>query len=79
MARAAKGKAPRHGRVVRWISYNGLRRGLLGGSPFWLTVGGLVGAFRLFRRLTGTGPEVVFQEELTPGQSLVISHGAEPR
>lgn len=74
-----KKPAARHGRLVRWASINGLRRGLLGGSPFWLVVGALVGALRLIRRLTGSGPQVVYREELAPGQSLVISHAADPR
>jgi hypothetical protein len=52
---------------------------LLGGSGFWLVAGGLAAALKVIRRLSGSGPEVVYQEELGPGQSVVISNGPNPR
>ena len=67
-----KKPAARHGRLVRWASINGLRRGLLGGSPFWLVVGALV-AFGLMMVYSTTfdwsyrefgDPAVIFMRQL---------------
>lgn len=69
----------RKGRALTWLALRGLRKGLLGGSGFWLVAGGLAAALKLIRRLSGSGPEVVYQEELGPGQSVVISNGPNPR
>lgn len=51
----------------------GLARGI-GGSRAWLGVGLAAGGLRLLRRAIKREPEVVYREELRPGQSLVIQH-----
>jgi hypothetical protein len=55
-------------------------RGLLGGSRPWTILWGLLTARRLLKRLLGDKPEVVYREELLPGETIVISaEDREPR
>jgi hypothetical protein len=63
--------------MLRLLTRNGLRRGLLGGSRPWLLIGVAAGGLRLLGRITSNDEKVVFREELAPGTSLVISHGTE--
>ena len=51
----------------------GFARGL-GGSRGWLTLGVVAGALRLLRRMAKREADVVYLEELHPGQSVVIQH-----
>lgn len=50
------------------------RRGVIGGSRLWLGVGALALAGRLVVRLAQRNEEIVYHEELAPGDGLVISH-----
>jgi hypothetical protein len=52
---------------------------VLGGSRPWLILAGVGAAWRILQKLAGNEPTVVFSEELTEGQTLVIAHGREPR
>jgi hypothetical protein len=65
--------------LVRTMLRKGFRQGLLGGSRFWLVVGGVAGAIRLIQRSNERENQIVFSEELKPGESFVIAHGLEPR
>ena len=47
--------------------------GFLGESRFWFRVGVLVWSLRLLQRLAGKKPKTVYEAELEPGQTLVIS------
>lgn len=62
------------------IRANSVRKGLLGGSRFWLAMFGLRQLARWSGRLSkrGTMP-VRFSEELRPGEQLVIRHLDAPR
>jgi hypothetical protein len=51
----------------------GFARGI-GGSRAWLTVGVVAGGLRLLRKMAKREADVVYCEELRPGQSLVIQH-----
>ena len=51
----------------------GFARGI-GGSRAWLTVGITAGGLRMVRKAIKREPDVVYCEELRPGQSLVIQH-----
>ena len=62
------------GRLRRFLLRAGLLRGLLGGSRGWLAVGAAAAGLGALKRAVAKEPEVVFQEELAPGQALVISH-----
>jgi hypothetical protein len=48
-------------------------KGLLGGSRPWTILWVLLATRRLLKRLLRDGPEVVYSEELRPGETLVIS------
>jgi len=56
----------------------GFARGL-GGSRGWLTLGVVAGGLRLLRRLAKREEDVVYLEELHPGQSVVIQHFPRPK
>ena len=51
----------------------GFARGI-GGSRAWLTVGVVAGGLRLLRKMAKREADVVYCEELHPGQSMVIQH-----
>ena len=51
----------------------GFARGI-GGSRAWLTVGVVAGGLRMLRRIAKREADVVYLEELRPGQSVVIQH-----
>jgi hypothetical protein len=59
---------------------NSIRRGLLGGSRFWLAMFALGRLARLSGRISkrGTMP-IRYSEELRPGERLVIEHLDVPR
>jgi hypothetical protein len=59
--------------MLRWLRRIGLARGI-GGSRAWLAVGLTAGGLGLARRALKREPDVVYSEELHPGQSLVIQH-----
>jgi hypothetical protein len=48
-------------------------RGLLGGSRPWTILWGVLAARRLLKRLLRDEPEVVYAEELRPGEAIVLS------
>ena len=56
----------------------GFARGI-GGSRGWLALGFTAGGLQLLRRAVKREPEVVYCEELHPGQSLVIEHFPRPK
>ncbi len=51
----------------------GFPRGI-GGSRGWLAVGVVAGGLRMVRKMAKREPDVVYLEELHPGQSVVIQH-----
>ncbi len=59
--------------MLKFLRRIGLARGI-GGSRGWLAVGVTAGALQLVRRAVKREPEVVYCEELHPGQSMVIQH-----
>jgi hypothetical protein len=65
-------------RLLLAIQKAGALRGLRGGSRGWTAV--WVGAFALrqIRKRTGrSGEEIVFREELKPGESFIVTHTTE--
>lgn len=61
--------------VKRTIRYNGIRKGLLGGSRFWLTVFVAGYVARWSGKVTKRGEMPIrFSESLKPGESYVIRH-----
>lgn len=61
--------------VKRYIRFNGLRRGLLGGSPFWTAMFFAGHAGRFLSRVAKRGPmPVVTSDALEPGEGLIVRH-----
>lgn len=54
----------------------GVRKGLMGGSRRWLFMGLLAGLGKLLARMAKSQREVVYREELKPGETVVIDHQA---
>ena len=66
--------------VKRYLRYNSIRRGLLGGSKPWLAVLVLARVGRGIGKITKRGAmPLALTEALKPGQALVISHLAPRR
>ncbi len=59
--------------MLRSLIRIGFTRGL-GGSRGWLALSFTAGGLHLLKRAVKREPEVVYLEELRPGQSLVIRH-----
>ena len=59
--------------MFRYLRQRSLAAGFLGQSKFWLRVGVVVWSAHLLKRLASRGPKSVYEAELEPGQTLVIS------
>ena len=59
--------------MFRYLRQRSMAAGFLGGSRFWFRVGIAVWSLRLLQRLAGNKPKTVYEAELEPGQTLVIS------
>ncbi|MEZ5169082.1 MAG: hypothetical protein R2695_22290, partial [Acidimicrobiales bacterium] len=70
---ARRGFGPAY--VRRTVRVNSVRKGVFGGSRFWLTVFALGSIARWSGKVTKRGEMPVrFSEKLGPGESLVIRH-----
>ena len=49
-------------------------RGVFGTSRFWLVVAIFMGAVKLKDKFLNKGEELVFREELKPGQSFLVTN-----
>ncbi len=67
------------GFLGRLLWRTSVRKGFFGGSQTWMTMFAVVGAVKAFRRFAGSTPDVVYTEELAPGQALLITHHADLR
>ena len=56
-----------------------VRNGLWGGQRHWMTLFAVLATVKVVRRLTGSVQEVVFTEELKPGEAFIITHHADLR
>ena len=70
---AGRGFGPTY--LKRTVRMNGVRKGLLGGSRFWLAMFGLGYVARWTGKVTKRGEmPVKYSEQLQPGEQLVIRH-----
>ena len=61
--------------VRRTVRMNSIRKGILGGNRFWLTVFALGYVGRFVGKVTKRGEmPVVFTEKLAPGEAYEIRH-----
>ena len=60
--------------MLPFLLRTAFRKGLLGGSRRWMMVGGVAVGIKVLRKLSGSEPEVVYSERLSPGESLVSAH-----
>ena len=75
---AGRGFGPAY--VKRTIRMNSIRKGLLGGSRFWLVVFGLGYVARWSGKVTKRGEMPIrYSEALKPGEELVIRHTSDLR
>ena len=66
--------APPVGRLVRLLRRNGVRKGIFGGSRGWAAVAVGTWGYTTLKRMARREPELVFSEELKPGQRIIISN-----
>ena len=60
------------GAAARVIRRQSVRKGLVGGSRVWMTVGGVYSLVRIMRRMSRNSDGVVVAERIEPGDTLVI-------
>ena len=62
-------------RLISWGLRKGWREGVVNGSRPWLITGAIALAFRIVQRAVTKGePQLVYREQLKPGETLVIAH-----
>lgn len=61
------------GFLVGWAWRNGLRKGVLGGSPVWLAVAIASGAVRVAKRMNERGDRERLGLTLEPGERVELS------
>jgi hypothetical protein len=66
--------APPVGRIVRTLRRNGVRKGIFGGSRGWAAVAVGTWGYTTLKRMARREPELVFSEELKPGERIIISN-----
>ncbi len=59
--------------MFRYLRQRSMSAGFLGESRLWFRIGIVVWSIHLLRRLSSRGPKSVYEAELEPGQTLVIS------
>jgi hypothetical protein len=60
--------------LIRVGIRRGFQQGLLRGNRLWMVVGGLAIGARVAQRMIRRTAVVAYQEELAPGEKLVITH-----
>jgi hypothetical protein len=63
-------------RLVRVLLRQGWKKGVVGGNPAWTALGGVALIGYLAGRVLKRDPDVVFLEQIRPGESIRITHEA---
>jgi hypothetical protein len=66
--------APATGRLVQMLRRQAVRKGVFGGNRVWTAVAIGTWGYTTLRRWARREPELVFSEELKPGQRIIISN-----
>jgi hypothetical protein len=64
--------------VIAFLRRRGMLKGVLGGNRFWTAIWVATALTGVIRRFAGDKPDVVYSEELQPGDALVIKAEALP-
>ena len=59
--------------ILRYLRQRSLAAGFLGNSKVWFRIGIVVWSVSLLRRFIGGSDQTVYQAEIEPGQTLIIS------
>jgi hypothetical protein len=59
--------------MLRYLRQRAVAEGFLGESKVWFRIGVVVWSIHLLKRLSSRGARTVYEAELEPGQTLVIS------
>jgi len=60
-------------KIFRYLRQRSVAAGFLGESKLWFRIGLVVWSIHLLKRLANRSPKTVYEAELEPGQTLVIS------
>lgn len=60
--------------MLNYLRRQGFARGVMGSSRGWLAFWILLTALRMVRKAAGRREEVVYREELRPGERILIRH-----
>ena len=58
--------------MLAFLRRRGMLKGVLGGNRYWTLIWVVTALVGLIKRFTGDKPEIVYREELQPGDALVI-------
>ena len=58
--------------MLTFLRRRGMLKGVLGGNRYWTMVWVATALVGLIKRFAGDKPEIVYREELRPGDALVI-------
>jgi hypothetical protein len=59
--------------MLRFLRQRAITEGFLGNSQLWFRIGVVVWSIHVLKRLSSRGVKTVYEAELEPGQTLVIS------
>ena len=61
--------------MLGYLRARAFSSGFLGGSRLWIVIGAVVWTIRFFQWLVRPETEVIYRDQLGPGQSVTIRHG----
>jgi hypothetical protein len=59
--------------VLQYLRRRAMTAGFLGDSKLWFRIGVVVWSVHLLKRLAGNKPKTVYEAELEPGQTIIVS------
>jgi hypothetical protein len=59
--------------MLSYLRKRAVSAGFLGGSKLWFRIGIVVWSIHLLKRLAGNEPKTVYQAELEPGETIIVS------
>ncbi|MCU1449732.1 MAG: hypothetical protein JWP02_1902 [Acidimicrobiales bacterium] len=59
--------------MFQYLRRRAVAAGFLGDSKLWFRIGVVVWSLHLLRRVMGNKPKTVFEAELEPGETIIVS------